>query len=61
LGRLSIVIKDLLEKEIRGVIIVLVGEMNIVAGVVNNSKIGKPRGVYIILRSEYSVLEKDEI
>jgi hypothetical protein len=35
--------------------------MSTVADVVNNFKIGKPRKIYIVLRSEYSVLEKNEI
>ncbi len=57
---LSTVVEDPLEKEIRGVIVVLVWETNTVAGVVDKSKVGKPRGVYIILRLKRSVLEKDE-
>jgi hypothetical protein len=61
LGELSIVVKDPLEKEIRKIIVVLIGETSTVAGVVSNSKIGKPREIYIALKSEYSILEKDEI
>jgi hypothetical protein len=61
LGGLLIVIKNLLEKEIREVIIILIWEISIVIGVIGEFKIRKSREIYIILKLKYSVLEKDEI
>jgi hypothetical protein len=60
LERLSSVIKNLLEKEVREIIIILIWETSTVAGVVDKFKVGKPREIYIVLRLEYSVLEKNE-
>ncbi len=61
LKELSTIIKNPLEKEINEIIIILIWGTNTVADVVNKSKIGTPRDIYIILKLERSILEKNEI